>query len=274
MKETSERAINDDRHLRAAPPPTPRLAHLRLDRGSDPRDRPRHLAVVGSITPWPSAMLIRAVFTKGGDATAAEMKRHAPTHRRHDTRHPLRRRRRPTRFDVFTVAEEGGMLPTIVWIHGGAWISGSYENVDPYLRILASEGYTTVALNYGLGPEAPYPYGGDPAQRRPRVPERARRRTGRRPHASSSRETPPAPSSPASSRRHDERRYAAPRWSRTSAAAPTAHRLILNCGVYDMRAMAELDGLVAWGLKSRSGPTRDEIVGGSYEGARCRPSTS
>src|SRR5690606_861577 len=46
---------------------------------------------------------------------------------------------------------------TIVWIHGGAWISGSTGNVDPYLKILAAEGYTTVALGYGLGPEATYP---------------------------------------------------------------------------------------------------------------------
>ncbi len=45
----------------------------------------------------------------------------------------------------------------MVWIHGGAWISGSKENVDPYAQILASHGYTTVALDYTVAPEATYP---------------------------------------------------------------------------------------------------------------------
>ena len=31
------------------------------------------VAIVGTITPWPSAMVIRAVFTQGGEETAAEM---------------------------------------------------------------------------------------------------------------------------------------------------------------------------------------------------------
>ena len=36
------------------------------------------VAIIGAITPWPSAMVIRAVFTQGGDATAAEMEKHVP----------------------------------------------------------------------------------------------------------------------------------------------------------------------------------------------------
>ena len=30
-----------------------------------------------------------------------------------------------TTMDVFTSAAAGDVLPTVVWVHGGAWISGS-----------------------------------------------------------------------------------------------------------------------------------------------------
>ncbi len=143
------------------------------------------LAVVGSITPWPSAMLIRAVFTQGGEEAAAEMKRHVPDTPIGATRGiPYGAADDPdTTMDVFTNAEAGDVLPTIVWVHGGAWIAGSSDNVDPYMQILASEGYTAVALNYSLGPEQVYPHGGQPAQHRPEVHRRQRRRARHRQHA-------------------------------------------------------------------------------------------
>src|SRR5690606_41863728 len=51
-----------------------------------------------------------------------------------------------TTLDVFTRAAEGERRPTVVWIHGGAWISGSTGDVEPYLRILAAHGYTTIGV--------------------------------------------------------------------------------------------------------------------------------
>ncbi len=116
------------------------------------------VAIIGALTPWPSAMIIRSVFTKGGDETAAEMTKHVP-----DT--PLDERKdiaygdagADTTMDVFRPASADSALPTVVWIHGGAWISGSKEDVDPYLRILAAEGYTTIGVNYTRGPEGVYP---------------------------------------------------------------------------------------------------------------------
>ncbi|UUT34852.1 alpha/beta hydrolase [Microbacterium elymi] len=114
--------------------------------------------VITSATPWPSAMVIRAVFEKGGTATAAETQEYVP-----DT--PLRTMSDiayaddspDTTLDVFTPAAAGDRLPAIVWIHGGAWISGSADNVAPYLKILAGGGYTAIAVNYSVGPEEVYP---------------------------------------------------------------------------------------------------------------------
>ncbi|MET4782448.1 alpha/beta hydrolase [Glaciihabitans sp. UYNi722] len=61
------------------------------------------------------------------------------------------------KFDVFTPETASARLPTVVWIHGGAWVSGHREDVDPYLKIIASHGYATVSLDYSIALEATYP---------------------------------------------------------------------------------------------------------------------
>ena len=116
------------------------------------------VAIIGAITPKPSAMLIRTVFEKGGADTVIEMNRHVPNtplHERLDLAYADEGT--PTTMDVFTTASPGEVLPTVIWVHGGAWIAGSKEDVDPYLRIIAGKGYTTIGLNYSLGPEEQYP---------------------------------------------------------------------------------------------------------------------
>src|SRR5690606_32185654 len=80
------------------------------------------VATVGSITPWPSAMVIRAVFTQGGDATAAEMDAHIPDTELTETLDVAYGDDGvDTTMDVFTPKSATGPLPTVVWIHGGAW---------------------------------------------------------------------------------------------------------------------------------------------------------
>jgi len=212
-------------------------------------------AIVASITPWPSAMVIRGVFEQGGDATAAEMERHVP-----DTE--LRTilgveygtepsaNSTDTTLDMFTVANEGEQLPTVVWVHGGAWISGSSANVDPYMRILASEGYTAIALNYSLGPERTYPtaveqlndalaYILDHAADLSVDPDKivlAGDSAGSQ-----------LASQLATLVTNDE--YAELLGIDPAITSDQLVGTVLNCGVYDLRAMADLNGLVAWGFK-------------------------
>jgi len=115
-------------------------------------------AIVWTVNPWPAALLIRALFEQDADKTVAEMDKYAPKDGV-DAQLDLQYGDggEDTSFDVFTPSGSTGPLPTVVWIHGGAWISGSKENVDPYARIIASHGYTAVALNYTVSPEATYP---------------------------------------------------------------------------------------------------------------------
>lgn len=116
------------------------------------------VALVSVLSPWPAALLIRAVFEKGASDTLAEMAPYAPEGGVDATLDVAYGERGPdTTLDVFSPAGGNDALPTVVWIHGGAWISGDKHDVAPYLRMIADRGYTTVGLNYTISPETTYP---------------------------------------------------------------------------------------------------------------------
>jgi acetyl esterase len=48
-------------------------------------------------------------------------------------------------------------LPTVVWVHGGGFISGSKDQFANYLQILAAKDYVVVGVNYSLAPGKTYP---------------------------------------------------------------------------------------------------------------------
>ena len=59
-------------------------------------------------------------------------------------------------FDLFLPADERGRpFPLIVWIHGGAWMSGSkeWDNV----KYLVRQGYAIASIDYRFSPEARFP---------------------------------------------------------------------------------------------------------------------
>lgn len=115
-------------------------------------------AVVAVVSPWPAALMIRALFEKGANDTVAEMLPYVPDRGIDEKLDVAYAPGGPdTTFDTFSPSDSTGPLPTVVWIHGGAWISGTKENVDPYARILAARGFTTVSLNYTISPEVAYP---------------------------------------------------------------------------------------------------------------------
>lgn len=116
------------------------------------------VAVVAYVSPWPAALAIRALFEQSAAGTVREMLPYVPA-RGIDERLDVAYADDGvgTTFDAFSPSDSHGPLPTVVWIHGGAWISGAKENVDPYARILAARGYTTIALNYTISPEVTYP---------------------------------------------------------------------------------------------------------------------
>lgn len=210
------------------------------------------VGIVGMVTPWPSAMVIRAVFTQGGDATAAEMDRHLPETKITETRDvAYADDGADTTMDVFAPASATDPLPTIVWIHGGAWISGSKENVDPYMRILAAEGYTTIAVNYTIGPEGTYPVA---------VHQLNEALAYIDSHAAdlmvdASQIVLAGDSAGGQLASQMATIMTSPDYAEIMSVTPAldADQLVatvLNCGVYDLAALAALEGIEGWGLKS------------------------
>lgn len=209
-------------------------------------------ALVLQVTPWPSALAIRAVFTQGGDATVAEMEPFVPTEGVEDLGvFPYGESSPDETLAAYTPSGNDDPLPTVVWIHGGAWISGERQNVEPYLQMLAVEGYTTIALDYTVGPEATYPtavhqlndaieYVVDHAAELRVDPEQIVLAGD-----SAGAQLASQLAALATNEAYGELLGIAP--SLTSAQLIGT---ILNCGVYDMRRMADLTGIASWGFKT------------------------
>lgn len=123
------------------------------------------LIIIGFLTfklsPWPSAILIRHVFTSNDRSTLDALQKHTPTipitvfanqQYKSDNKNAT--------LDVYmptSIVQSDKNLPVIIWTHGGAWVSGDKTDTGPYYRLLAAQGFTVISLNYTLAPEKKYP---------------------------------------------------------------------------------------------------------------------
>lgn len=209
------------------------------------------IALVTTLSPRPTAMLIRTVFEAGGRATVAEMTPHAPTSGLTELRDVSYRPDDPdATLNVFRPEGQTEPLPAVVWVHGGAWISGQKEDVDPYVRMIADRGYVGVSLDYSIGPEAEYPtavtqindalgYLSEHAAEYGIDPDRFVI-AGDSAGAQLASQATAIVTNP---------QLAELMGVRPSLTANQIRGAILNCGVYDLRAMAELSGIENWGFK-------------------------
>ena len=106
---------------------------------------------------WPAALLIRSVFDCGGRRTAARLAPLVPAGVSAVLDEPYRSGDPDARLDVFRPSGATAPLPTVVWVHGGGWLSGDKAHVAAYLQLLAAEGFTTVGVNYSIAPGRRYP---------------------------------------------------------------------------------------------------------------------
>ncbi|WP_082618194.1 alpha/beta hydrolase [Oerskovia sp. Root22] len=113
--------------------------------------------VAFQVSPWPSALLIRYAFDKGGHETDEKLAALVPSGVVSTTDVAYRADDPDALLDVHRPASAEGPLPTVVWTHGGGWVSGSKEQVASYAKIVASHGYTVVAIDYSIAPGATYP---------------------------------------------------------------------------------------------------------------------
>lgn len=117
------------------------------------------IAIAINVSPWPGTVVIRALFDKDANKTTAALDKHAPQGISLISNQQYRDGDADATLDVYfpDSTAEGAALPTVVWTHGGAWISGDKSNYNGYYRLLADRGYTVVSLDYSLGPDRTYP---------------------------------------------------------------------------------------------------------------------
>jgi len=114
--------------------------------------------VAFQVSPWPSVLLMRRAFNKDAESASLALEKHVPPalsaqlNERYDPADP------DALLDVFyPSAITDKPLPTIVWVHGGGWVSGSKDDIANYGKVLAGKGYTVVGVDYSLAPGKTFP---------------------------------------------------------------------------------------------------------------------
>lgn len=114
--------------------------------------------VAFQVSPWPSVLLIRRAFEKDAQSASQALEKHVPPalsaqlNERYDPADP------DALLDVFypsAIADRP--LPTVVWLHGGGWVSGSKDDIANYGKVLAGKGYTVVGVDYSVAPGKTFP---------------------------------------------------------------------------------------------------------------------
>jgi acetyl esterase/lipase len=109
------------------------------------------------LSPWPSVLVIRAIFDKGAAVASEKLQKHLPqgivTQEaiRYDVSDP------DALLDIYHPAQQSKRTPTIVWVHGGGFVSGRRSDVRAYLTVLAARGFSIVNVGYTTAPTATYP---------------------------------------------------------------------------------------------------------------------
>lgn len=113
------------------------------------------------LSPWPGALLIRALFDHGAAQASARLVPHVPAGVVEHLGEAYDPASADGRFDLFLpppAARQGeGPLPLVVWVHGGGAVSGSRKDIANYARVLAGQGLAVATLDYSIAPEATYP---------------------------------------------------------------------------------------------------------------------
>ncbi|MFC4602125.1 alpha/beta hydrolase [Rhodococcus kronopolitis] len=137
-----------------------------------PRARARRLALFGlavpavaaaagllvaRATPRPFTRAVRWAFEWDAARVTKALGAHEPAGVARALDQPYRVGDPDARLDVYFPESAEGQLPTVVWTHGGGWISCHKTDFAPYYQLLAAAGFTVVSLDYSLGPDQTYP---------------------------------------------------------------------------------------------------------------------
>lgn len=114
--------------------------------------------VAFQISPWPNSLLIRREFDKGSAEVSKALEKHVPNGVTTVENQQYRQNDEDGYMDVYYPENTTAPRPVVIWVHGGAWVSGDKDDIDNYLKIIASYGYTAVGVDYTIAPERQYPF--------------------------------------------------------------------------------------------------------------------
>jgi acetyl esterase len=109
---------------------------------------------------WPAALFYRTRFDHNGVVAARAIEKYVPPQITGILNLRYGADDADALLDLFyptNIIGTTDLLPTVVWIHGGGYLSGSKDQIANYLKILAGEGFTVVGINYSLAPGETYP---------------------------------------------------------------------------------------------------------------------
>ena len=112
------------------------------------------------LSPRPGALLIRWVFEADAENRKEALAAHAPEGVTSLLDQQYRKGDNDAMLDVYfpdSASTPGTILPTLVWTHGGAWVSGHRDDVPAYFQLIAKEGFTVISLGYSVAPGEQYP---------------------------------------------------------------------------------------------------------------------
>lgn len=109
------------------------------------------------VSPWPSALLVGDLFEQNSHKVSQALEKYVPGSVASTLNVQYKTDDEDAYLDVYYPRDTVKQLPTIVWVHGGGWISGDKSNIANYLKILAAKGYTTISIGYSIAPEKKYP---------------------------------------------------------------------------------------------------------------------
>jgi len=209
--------------------------------------------VVFASSPWPGSMLVRAVFDRAARKTTDALRKHAPDGVVSIEDQQYRDGDDDAFLDVHFPAAVAGttdVLPTVIWTHGGAWISGHRSNYAPYHQLIAAAGFTVVSLDYSLGPERTYPT----AVEQLRDAHAYVVANAERLHVNSNRIVLAGDSAGAQLSSQLAAIATNPDYAREvgieSALRPEQLRgVVLNCGIYELTEMVGGPGIAGWGAE-------------------------
>ncbi|MCJ0907381.1 alpha/beta hydrolase [Rhodococcus sp. ARC_M6] len=201
------------------------------------------------LSPKPGALTVRWVFERDAGKGTAAMQKFAPGGVDVIRDQQYRADDSDAYLDVYFPSGTQAALPTVVWTHGGAWISGNKSNYATYYELLASRGFTVVALDYSVGPEHYYPTAvGQLNDAHAYIVENAERL-----HVDPSKIFLAGDSAGAQLSSQLATLITSPEYAETVSVKPALRPeqlrgVVLNCGIYDVANMVGGPGIIGWGV--------------------------